>query len=172
MQKIWYSSQIIINSYKHNFFLTKYKDVCKSDQEVIHSENPPPWLLSVASPKTNKSIAGFSTTCATIRKFTEGEYSHGVAKKRESLTNLDLSEFIREMGIKTYTEFLAVAAERRTAGQMDIAEFVYKRNEKTCYQNLANGASVVIASGYCVPKRFFCSIELTASSLLPILKIY
>ena len=37
---------------------------------------------------------------------------------------------IRERGIRSYTELLAIAEERRTAGQMDIAEFVFKRNEK------------------------------------------
>ena len=115
---------------KHNFYLSAYRYVCKSDQEVAHSENHPPGLLTAASPKTKKSIAGFRAACATKRKSTEGESSCAVAKKRKSLTNLDLAEFIRERGIRSYTELLASAEEQRTAGHMDIAEFVFKRNEK------------------------------------------
>ena len=50
------------------------------------------------------------------------------------MTNLDLAEFIQERGIKSYTEFLAITEERRTAGQMDIAEFVFKWNEKVLHE--------------------------------------
>ena len=115
---------------KHNFYLSAYRYVCKSDQEVPHSENHLPRLLTAASPKTKKSVAGFRAACATKRKSTEGESSCAVAKKRKSLTNLDLAEFIRDRGIKSYTELLAIAEDQRTAGQMDITEFVFKRNEK------------------------------------------
>ena len=34
------------------------------------------------------------------------------------------------MGVRNYTELLAIAKEQRTAGQTDIAKFVFKRNEK------------------------------------------
>ena len=115
---------------KHNFYLSAYRYVCKSDQEVAHSENHPPGILTAASPKTKKSIIGFRTACATKRKSTVGESSCAVVKKRKSLSNLDLAEFIRERSIRSYTELLAIAKEQRTAGQMDIAEFVFKRNEK------------------------------------------
>ena len=97
-------------------------------QEVAHFENHPLELFTATSPKTKKSLAGFRA--ATKRKSTEGESSCGDAKKLKCLTNLDLAEFIRERGIKSYTELLAIAGERRTAGQMDIAEFVFKRNKK------------------------------------------
>ena len=115
---------------KHNFYLSAYRYICKSGQEVAHSENHPPGLLTAAPPKTKKSIAGFHAACATKRKSTEGESSCAVAKKRKSLTNLDIAEFTRERGIRSYTELLAIAEEWRTAGQMDIAEFVFKQNEK------------------------------------------
>ena len=111
---------------KHNFYLPAYMYACKSDQGVAHSENHPPRLLTAASPKTKKSIAGFCAACATKRKSTEGESSCAVAKKRKSLTNLDLAEFIRERGIRSYTELLVIAEEWRTAGQTGTAEFVLK----------------------------------------------
>ena len=70
---------------KHNFYLSAYRYVCKSDQEVAHSENHPPGLLTAASPKTKKSIAGFRAVCTTKMKSREGESSCAVAKKRKSL---------------------------------------------------------------------------------------
>ena len=91
--------------------------------------------MTAASPKTKKSIAGFhAAACAIKKKSTEGESSCGVARKRESLTNLNLVEFIREGGTKSYTELPAIAEERRTVGQMAIAEFVFKRNEKILHE--------------------------------------
>ena len=119
---------------KHNFYLSTYRYVCKSNQQVAHSENHPPGPLTAASPKTKNSIAGFHAACAKKWKSTDGESFRAVAKKRESMTNLDLAEFIQERGIKNYTEFLAITEERRTAGQMDIAEFVFKRNEKVLHE--------------------------------------
>ena len=89
-----------------------------------------PGLLTTAYPKIKKSVAGFRTSCTTKRNSTEGESYRGILKKPKSYTNLDLPEFIRERGIKSYTDLLAIAEEQRTAGQMDIPEFVFKQNEK------------------------------------------
>ena len=52
------------------------------------------------------------------------------------MTNLDLAEFIQERVIRSHTELLAIAEERRTDGQIDISEFVFKRNEKKYSVNL------------------------------------
>ena len=49
---------------KHNFYLSAYRYVAKGDQEVPHSENHPPVLLTAAFLKTKNSIAGFRATCA------------------------------------------------------------------------------------------------------------
>ena len=86
--------------------------------------------MTVASPKTTKSVAGFCGACAKKRKPIEGESSCAVAKKRKSLTNLDLAEFIRERASRNYNELFAIAEEWRPAGQMEIAESVFKQNEK------------------------------------------
>ena len=115
---------------KNNFYLSAYIYVCKSDQEVAHSENYPPRLLTAASQKAKKSFAGLYAACATKRKSTQGKSSCAVVKKQNGLTNLDLAEFIRERGIRRYTEVLGIAEEQRTAGEMGIAELVFKRNEK------------------------------------------
>ena len=81
-------------SEKHNFCLSVYRHICKSDQEVAQSESHPPGFLTDVCPKSKKSIAGFRAACATKRKSTEEQYFCGVVKKRKSLTNLDLAEFI------------------------------------------------------------------------------
>ena len=46
------------------------------------------------------------------------------------MTSPDFAESTRERNIKSYTELLAIAVKRRTAGQMDISEFLFKRSEK------------------------------------------
>ena len=115
---------------KYNVYLSAYRYVCKSDQEVTHSENHARGLFTGVSPKTKKSIKRFRAVCATKKKSIERESSCAVPKKRKSLTNLDLAELILERGIRSYIELLAIAEERKTTGQMDIAKFVFKRNEK------------------------------------------
>ena len=86
--------------------------------------------MTAVSPKTKKSITRFRAVCATKKKSTERESSCAIAKKQKSLTNLDLAELILERGIRSYTELLAIAEERKTTGQMNTAKFVFKRNEK------------------------------------------
>ena len=75
------------------------------------------------------SVSRFCAVCATERRFTEGESSYAVAKQRKSQTNLDLAEFIRERGFKTYAALLDIAEEWRTDSQMGMAELFFKRNE-------------------------------------------
>ena len=51
---------------KHDFYMPAYRYVFKSDQEVAHSKNHPPGLLTAASPKS-KSIAGFRAVCHYVK---------------------------------------------------------------------------------------------------------
>jgi len=116
----------------HDFYLSAYRYVCKQDQQVTHSTNHPEGLLSANSPKTKKSIAGFRASCAA-KKNSNSESTEASAPKKPckgGLKNFEVSEFIRERGIKSYLELLAVTEERRTAGQMDFANFLFSRSEK------------------------------------------
>ena len=108
-------------SAKLNSYLSACRYVYKNGQGVAHSENHPPALLTVTSPRTKKSTAGFRAGCSAKRKSTEKDFSRGFSKKRKRFAKLDLSECIWETGINSYTELLAVAVEWRTAAQMDIA---------------------------------------------------
>ena len=60
----------------------------------------------------------------------EGESSCSVARKRKSVTNLYLAEFIRERSVGSYTELLAIVEEQRTAGQVHISEFLFKKKKE------------------------------------------
>ena len=83
--------------------MSTYSYVCKSDQEVAHSENNPTGLLKAAFPQTKKSISRLHAACVTKMKYVEEEPSCGVGKKRKSLTNLDLAEFIQGKGLSEAT---------------------------------------------------------------------
>ena len=74
--------------------MSAYRRVCKCDQKVSHSENHPPGILTPVSPKTKSQLQDFVLSVPQKKKKTERESSCGVAKKRKSLTNLDLVEFI------------------------------------------------------------------------------
>ena len=91
-----------------NFYLSAYRYVCKSNPEVAYNENHAPGLLRVASLKTKKLIAGFRATCATNRKSTKGETSHGLVKRQKSLTNLDLLKFSQKGVSEATLSFLVL----------------------------------------------------------------
>ena len=86
---------------KYNFYFSAYRNICKSKQEVAHSENHPPGPLTAVSPKTKKSIAGFRAACAAKTKSTEGKSPCGVVKKQRSLSNQNLAEFTRGRSIRS-----------------------------------------------------------------------
>ena len=86
---------------KHNFYFSAYRNICKSEQEVAHSDNGPPGLLTAVPPKTKKSVAGFRAACATKRKSTEGESSCGVVKKRAGFLFKRNEKTLLELVIKT-----------------------------------------------------------------------
>ena len=139
-------------------------------------------------------ITAFCVVYATKRKFTKGEHSCYFAKEQKSFRNLDLAELIQERVISSCTELLAIAEEQRTVGQMKIAQFVIKGNEKIfreivtktwkmesvkeklevsklfridCIKThlILTVLKVVLVSSYNVPRKFFCSIELTSFRL-------
>jgi len=129
--RIALSHSIQINfSDSHDYYLSAYRYVCKQDKQVAHSPNHPEGLLSAASPITKKSIAGFRASCTAKRNSKTGEQTVAKKSKKGGLTNLEVSEFVRERKIHSYIELLAVAEERRKAGQMDFANFVFSRSEK------------------------------------------
>ena len=114
---------------KLNSYLTECGYVCKSDQEVTHSKNYPPGLLTAISPKPKSQLQDF-VLCVPLKESPLKENLFvDLQKKRKSLEKLGLSEFTQEMGINSYSELRVIALEWRTDGQMDFAEFRFKRNK-------------------------------------------
>ena len=129
---------------KPNFYMSTYRYVCKSDQEVYHSENNPPGLLKAAFLQTKKSISRLHAACVTKMKYVEEEPLCGVGKKRKSLTNLDLAEFIQGKGSSeaTLLSLLLLWSGKLLARWRMLNSYSNElRNPWTCYQNLANGVS-------------------------------
>ena len=61
-----YGIQVNINE-KHNFYLSVYRSICKSDQEVGQSENHPPGFLTAACSKT-KNVRCRISCCLCYKK--------------------------------------------------------------------------------------------------------
>ena len=122
---------------KNDFYLSPDRYVCKTDQEVGHSENHPPGPLTAASSKTKKSFAGFCAACATKRKSTERESSCAFAKKRKSLTNLvKLYQSLFEKGVSeaTLSSLLLLRSEELLARMTLLS--LYSNKMKRCSVNL------------------------------------
>lgn len=115
-------------SNNHDFYLSSYRYVCKEDEEVVHSKNHPPNLLSTHSPKTKSCIQASKVANRKRRSESSQQSSSSHSKKR--LSNMDAAKFIKCHEIKTYESLLAFAEQREIAGQNDLSEFVYNRSEK------------------------------------------
>ena len=123
-----FKSRLVTNL---NFYLSVYRYVCKSDEEVAHSEIHPPGLLTAASRKTKMSIAGFRAACVTKRKSTEGEPTFlWCYKEAKKFGEPGFSRVHLRKGYQKLHCALTIAEEQRTASLMDIAELVFKRNKK------------------------------------------
>ena len=117
---------------KHDFYLSSYRYVCKSDTSVYHSDNHPTGLLSANSPVTKKGVQVFKANAQKRRSLNYiNDSSLTKAKRPKRLSNLDVSEQIKRENVKTYTQLLALAETRREAGQTDLANFVFSRSGKS-----------------------------------------
>jgi hypothetical protein len=113
---------------KHDFYLSSYRYVCKSDNEVAHSPDHPQGLLLTSSPQT-KACSQASKTANRKRK---AERTNSSTSKRHArpISNMIASEIIKSEKIATYTELLAAAQVRKRAGQTDLSNYVLSRTEK------------------------------------------
>ena len=127
-------------SAKHDYYLSAYRYVIKSDEEVFHSKNHPMDLASKQSPRTKKSTLAAKE--ANRKRRSESSMSSGdgsssssstnsaAAKRQKKLSNLDVSRLIRKEKINSYKALLALGDERSAAGQDDVSEFIFNRSEK------------------------------------------
>ena len=128
---------IVVNfSDEHNHYISAYRYVCKSDADVVHS-NGHPDLSEVGSPRTKKSTEAYRRKRKSINSTSTEEAGPSnepqpkkASKTPKRLSNIEVSDFIRKNGIKTYEEIFAVAESRKENGELDLASFVMSRSEK------------------------------------------
>ena len=107
--KLYESHDINVNfSSNHEYYYSAYKYICKSDENVVHS-NGHPNLKEISSPRTKKCMASY--------KRKHSDYNKLPSKHRESkirrLSNVEVSEFMVENNIKTDTELAAMAHKQK-----------------------------------------------------------
>lgn len=119
---------------KHDYYLSSYRYVCKSDPHVEHSAGHPVGLLQSSSPRTKKCSQASKE--ASKRKYQAACASTGggTKKSRRRLSNMEASELVIAEKVKSYDELLALAETRKQAGQNDLAEFMFSRNERNLHE--------------------------------------
>ena len=136
-------------SESHDSYYTAYKYICKSDTDVFHSANHPD-LKEIGTPKTKKCIKAYRKKCKnnTTSTSTTASTNDNITTKTkpQRLSNLEVSEFMLENVIKTYTELFAKADEQKKAGKKDLANFVLARSSKALNDLLSNTWKMEAAS--------------------------
>ena len=116
----------------HDNYIAAYKYMCKTDDEVAHS-NGHPDLSDVGSPRTKKSTKAYRQSRKRAHEVDE-ENTASPAKSKSAkprrLSNLDVSDFLVKHNIKGDTELFAIAKERKDEGQMDLANFILSKSSK------------------------------------------
>ena len=91
--------------------------------EFVVSQNHPD-LSDAKSPQTKKAIL------ANKRKSLGARAVPACKRKLNRLNNQEMAMFVRSKNIKTYTELLALAEERRTEGLTDLSDYVFNHPER------------------------------------------
>lgn len=118
---------------KHDFYLSSYRYVCKTDKDVAHSDGHPQGLLLAESPQTKKCIKAAKEVCRK-RRINSGESSKTTKKKAKRLSATGVSTIVKNNNIKSYTQLLAIAKTRQQAGQSDLFDYVLNRTEKHLHE--------------------------------------
>lgn len=133
-KQIQENHKIVVNfSDSHDHYISAYRYLCKSDENVAHSQGHPN-LKEIASPKTKKSIAS-NRAASRKRKSNPVSVSSGAPsvhkpKSKRRLSNTDIAEFIVQNEIRTYTQLFATAEKRKREGEKDLAEYLFQHSEK------------------------------------------
>lgn len=119
---------------KYDFYMYSYRYVCKTDQEVFHSEEHPKNLLSCMSPKSKNGTQASKQNAKKRRekRALKDDNQNGSLppKKRPTrLTPLEVSDLIEAENIKSYKQLLAKSKKRRATGQADLSAYVFSHKE-------------------------------------------
>ena len=113
----------------HNYY-SAYCYVTKQDKSVYLSPGHPN-LSTIGSPKAGKCIRAYREKSRRRKSIDDnsGDPSTSTASSGRipRVSNLDLSEFIVENGIRSTDELLAAAKQRQQEGNKDLANFLIGR---------------------------------------------
>lgn len=155
MQKRWKTAKnsihekhgITVNfSCTHDNYYTAYKYTTKEDMHALHSKDHPD-LAASGSPRTKASTKAVRHRSSSTDTGAAG--TSAPSRKRQRLSNLEVSELVLKRGIKREVELLALANEQKTEGKIDLAEFVLGRSSKclkeliSCTWKMKNATSIL-----------------------------
>ena len=78
---------------KHNFYLSSYRYICKSDQKIVHNDS---WQFGSCFSKNQKISYSISCCLCHKKEVHRRKIFLLCCKEAKNLINLDLAEFIRE----------------------------------------------------------------------------
>jgi len=115
---------VVLNfSNHHKNYYSAWQYVTKSDKESLQSDNHSDLSLQ-SSPRTSQA----SKRCITKRKQNKTRTTKKAKQKR--LTNISVSDIIRNKNIKTKTELYALAEIQKQNGKLELCNFIINRNSK------------------------------------------
>ena len=115
----------------HNDYLSAYRYVIKTDQNVLKSSNHPN-LEQVASPRTKNCIQALRAKRKSSQTTAPNLEPEGVKpKKLRRLSNLEVSEFIVKNNITGEDNLFSVAHAQKLEGDLDLANFLLSRSKKS-----------------------------------------
>ena len=124
---------IVVNFSDHDQYIYAYRYVCKTDRDIVHSDNHPDLSL-VGSPRTKASTAALREA-GRKRKSAATNVNNGesTANKRGKarLSNLEVADFIVTKNITTVERLYAIADARKQEGESDLASFLFSRTQKS-----------------------------------------
>ena len=123
---------------QHIGYNVAYKYICKSDKNVLHSENHPN-LKAIGSPRTKKGMRAFSNKRRSSASATSKQPSSSKQPKVKRLSNLDVAEFITKINIRKESELMSVASKRNSEGEKDLYQFILNKSSK-CMSELMEKA--------------------------------
>ena len=119
---------LFIQFSEHVHYHSAFWYISKYDTEIYLSSKHPN-LQKVGSPNTKDCHKMY------FRQRLEASSSSKVSNtKSKRLSNLDVSDFIKQNNVKTQTQLLATSNIQKEEGKRDLASFVFFRTSKSIYE--------------------------------------
>ena len=123
---------VVVNFSDHDYYLSAYRYVTKSDIEVAHSLDHPN-LSEAKSPKTKMSIQKHRRSASDKRSFDKGgacAASPAKLPKKVKLDNSDVGSYCVKNNICDIDGLMVHAHQRKENGEKDLSDYVFRKPEK------------------------------------------